>query len=461
MTIGKVSAFLLITLMIQGIYASRTETAIPYLERWGIYELDLDTLQVTKTFTSPNTISKLRINSAGDTFAFSMEADEDAFEEIFTFNMETGELTRLTENSYIDVYPSWSPDDSQIAYLTWPEETLDIYVMDADGENQRLLYDSGHHDADIHWVGDKIAFTRNSQIWIMEEDGTEATRLTDPPRASEWGEAVLPFGDYDPRISPDGERIVFERMVDDSSPHGNYDLFIIDSDGSNERRLTESGWTQGMAVWSPTGDNIAYSVAAVGTEGRYDIYTMNGDGSQIRDLTSQHFPQSFLAHESVFSADGSKIYFIGEWWGWKILATEVTCALSTPEAMAGEEVTVSGRIEPAVPGAAVTLTITKPDGSTTERTLDLDSEGSYSEAFEPSEIGQWAVKVSWEGDPGHDASESQTMHLVVEEPPERRSGIPGFPTQSIVLGLIVGMLLYSRARTFTRGIRILESLSQH
>ncbi len=445
MLTGKISAVLLMILIIQGIHASGTGTTVPYLERWGIYEMDLDTLRVTPMFTSPNTISKIRINSAGNTFAFTMKIDEDSPEEICTFNMEDGEFTRLTENSYMDVYPSWSPDDAEIAYLSWPGETLDIHVMDADGMNQRLLYDSGYHDADIHWVGDKIAFTRNSQIWIMEEDGTGATRLTDPPRAGEWGESVLPFGDYDPRISPDGERIVFERMVDDSSPHGNYDLFIIDSDGSNERRLTESGWTQGLAVWSPSGDSIAYSVAAVDEEGRYDIYMMNGDGSQVRDLTSQHFPPGFLAHESVFSVDGSKIYFIGEWWDWRALATEVACSLSTSETVPGEEVTVSGRIEPTIPEATVTMILVGPDGSTTTKTLNLDSEGSYAEVWEPSEPGQWAVKVSWEGDLGHNASESQTVYLVVEEPPGGGGGIPGFPTQSIALGLIVGVL-YSIAR---------------
>ena len=443
MTIGKISAFLLMTLITQGIHASGTGSTIPYLERWGIYELDPDTLRVTPMFTSPNTISKIRINSAGDTFAFTMSVDEDAPEEICTFNMEDGEFTRLTENSYMDVYPSWSPDDAEIAYLSWARETLDIHVMDADGGNQRLLYDSGYHDADIHWVGDKIAFTRNSQLWIMEEDGTGATRLTDPPRAGEWGEAVLPFGDYDPRISPDGGTIVFERMVDDSSPHGNYDLFTIGSDGSDEKRLTDSGWTQGLAVWSPTGDRIAYSVAAVDVEGRYDIYTMNSDGTQIRDLTSQIFPQSFLAHESVFSADGSTIYFIGEWWDWRVLATEVTCALSLSEVMPGEEVSISGRIEPAVPEETVTMAIVGPDGSTTMKTLNLDSEGSYAEDLEPSEPGQWAVKVSWEGDLGHHGSESQTAFLVVEEPRDGGDRIPGFPAWSIMLGVIVGALLYS------------------
>jgi TolB protein len=440
---GKITALLLLALMMQGIPTSRAETTIPYLERWGIYELDPETLRVTTIFTSPNPITKIRINSAGDTFAFSMSIDEDSLEEIWTFDTETGELTKLTENSHMDVYPSWSPDDTKIAYLSWPGETLDIHVMDADGENQKLLYDSGYHDSDIHWVGDKIAFTRNSQIWIMEEDGTGATRLTDPPRAGEWGEAVLPFGDYDPRISPDGERIVFERMVGDSSPHGNYDLFTIDSDGSNEERLTDTGWTQGLAAWSPSGDSIVFSVAAVDGGGRYDIYMMSGDGPQIRDLTSQLFPQSFLAHEAVFSADGSTIFFIGEWWDWRVLATEVTCEVSSSEVVTGEDVSVSGRIEPSIPGAAVTLTVEKPDGSTTTRTMNLDSEGSYEEVLEPSEIGQWVVKASWDGDLGHTASESQTIHFVVEEPQDRGGGIPGFPTQIIILGIIVGAFLSS------------------
>ena len=440
MGVVKVSALLLMVLVAQGVSAG---VAVPYLERWGIYELDPDSMRVTQVFTSPKEISKLRISSAGDIFAFSMEVGGDALEEICTFDMAEGEFTRLTENGYMDVYPSWSPDDAEIAYLSWPGDTLDVYVMDADGGNQRLLYDSGFHDADIHWVGDKIAFTRNSQIWIMEEDGTGATQLTDPPRAGEWGEAVLPFGDYDPRISPDGERIIFERMVDDSSPHGNYDLFIIDSDGSNEKRLTDSGWTQGLAAWSPSGDRIVYSVAAVDGEGRYDIYMMKGDGSQIQDLTSQHFPPRFLAHEPMFSVDGSKIFFIGEWWDWRVLETEITCSLSSSEVESGEEVIINGRIEPAVPGATATLTLIKPDGSTTTKTLDLDSESSYAEALEPSEIGQWAIKVSWEGDLGHNASESQTMVFLVEEPQDGGNGIPGFPTQSIILGVIVGALLYS------------------
>ena len=105
----------------------------------------------------------------------------------------------------------------------------------------------------------------------MNSDSTELRQLTDPPRAGEWGNAVLPFGDYDPRISPDGSTVVYERMADDSSPHGNYDLFLVDIDGSNERRLTETGWTQGIASWSPSGENLIFLVSAKGLEGAYDM----------------------------------------------------------------------------------------------------------------------------------------------------------------------------------------------
>jgi len=90
----------------------------------------------------------------------------------------------------------------------------------------------------------------------MNSDGTNARRVTDPPRAGEWGDAVLPFGDYDPRISPDGSRVVFERLVDDSTQYGNYDLFMVNLDGSSEIRLTENGWTQGLVSWSNDGQTL-------------------------------------------------------------------------------------------------------------------------------------------------------------------------------------------------------------
>jgi len=148
----------------------------------------------------------------------------------------------------------------------------------------------------------------------MDENGTNSRVLTDPPRAGEWGAANLPFGDYDPRISPDGTRIVFSRLVADDSVHGNYDLFIVEADGSNIKKLTETGYSQGLSSWSPTGDKLLYILSAKGEQGFYDLYEINRDGSENISITPAFFPVNFLIRGARYSTDGTEIYFIGQWW---------------------------------------------------------------------------------------------------------------------------------------------------
>ena len=298
-----------------GAAPSAVSTVVPHQDRWGIYSLRLDSGAVELIYSTPDELSGLALNPAGDRFAFARKVggttNEDS--EIYTLPMGGGEPTRLTDNRVLDTYPIWSPDGSRLAYLSMGK-TLDIEVMNADGSGSKLLYDSGGHDADISWVGDRIAFTRDSQIWIMGDDGSGAKELTDPPRAGEWGKANLPFGDYDPRISPDGIRIVFERLVADDSPHGNYDLYAMAADGSGVTALTSNGYSQGLAAWSPSGSLIAYIVAAIDGAGAYDIYVMNADGSDNHDATPAWFPPEFLCHGATFGPDDATLYFIGEWW---------------------------------------------------------------------------------------------------------------------------------------------------
>jgi Tol biopolymer transport system component len=148
----------------------------------------------------------------------------------------------------------------------------------------------------------------------MQDDGTAPVPITAPPDAGIWGKANLPFGDYDPRLSPDGRKIVFERLEDDTSPHGNYNIFVVNADGSDETRLTDSGYSQGTANWSHSQTRLVFVVAAIGSEGKYDIYMMNADGSNITMINPDHFPPDLLCHSPVFSVDDSKIFFVGQWW---------------------------------------------------------------------------------------------------------------------------------------------------
>ena len=383
-------------------------SSVHYLDEWGIYELDPVDGTVSTVFTSPDEIITIRLDPTGEIIAISMKTGGTEYEhtELYTIHTDGTGLTRLTDNHDWDLYPSWSPDGGEIGYLSFRDQTLDIWVMDADGGNQRLLYDSGGHDADLHWVGDVIAFTRDSQIWVMNSDGTNARRITDPPRAGEWGDAVLPFGDYDPRISPDGSRVVFERLVGDSTQFGNYDLFMVNIDGSSEHRLTENGWTQGLVSWSNDGQKLVYIVSAVGLEGRYDLFFIDPNGSDMVDITSDLLPREFLANSPIFSMGDSTVYFIGQWWDWKILDSILTCSLSTSSVDLGNTVTITGSLEPYVLSVAIQVTVTQPDGTDVIYDVVTDG-GNYILNFQPDQLGVWEIQTNWIGDSGHSESSSE------------------------------------------------------
>jgi Tol biopolymer transport system component len=292
--------------------------AVPHQGEWGIYELNLGTLEVNLIYSTPNEIytSALRLNTEGDRFVFAQKTDGNNDDNLEIYTIETnGEgLTRLTNNSFFDLYPVWSADDTRIAFLSRRGGDLDIYVMDADGGNTSRLYDSGSNDADIDWADGNVVFTSQFAIWKINDDGTQPVQITNPPDRGQWGKANLPAGDYDPRLSRDGKKVVFERLEDTSQPNGGYNIFVINVDGTGETRLTDSSYAQGLASWSHSGNRLVYVVAAINGEGKYDIYMMNSDGTSNRSITPDYFPVNFLCYSPIFSKDDSRIFFIGQWW---------------------------------------------------------------------------------------------------------------------------------------------------
>jgi Tol biopolymer transport system component len=293
------------------------QDAVPHEGKYGIYVLDLATEKVRLLYSTDNEIytSALRLNKQVEKFVFAQKRGEtDESTEIFTIDVDGRNLQRLTDNNYWDLYPAWSPDGMRIAFLSKRNNDLDIYIMNADGSDQHMFYDSGSHDADIDWAGDTIVFTSGSKIWSIKDDGTRLTQITNPTNAGQWGQANLPIGDYDPRLRADGLKIVFERLEDPESPHGNYNIFTINSDGTQETRLTNTNYSQGIASWSHSGDRIVFVVAAMNNEGKYDMYMMEADGFDNHNITLEYFPSNFLCYSPIFSQDDSEIYFIGQWY---------------------------------------------------------------------------------------------------------------------------------------------------
>ena len=216
----KHTGLFLVTLLFIGCTLDNSNTSNPIPEhdkRYGIYCMDIDTEAVEIIYSSDNSLHRVNENHTGTALIFQEDFGDDVFtdSEVCLINSDGSGYRRITNNIWTDASPCWSPDGTQILYLSWPDypdNTLDIFLMDSNGTNSAELYDSGYHDADCSWVGSKIAFTRESQIWVMDDNGTNTKQVTDYGRAGEQGNADIPFGDYDPRLNPTGTMICFTEL---------------------------------------------------------------------------------------------------------------------------------------------------------------------------------------------------------------------------------------------------------
>lgn len=174
----------------------------------------------------------------GDQIAF--QSNRDGNFEIYLVAVDTGQITRLTQNEKTDSMPAWSPDGSKIAFVSDQDGDGEIYVMEADGSNRvRLTYSPGE-DTQPAWSpdGTQILFIstrdRNGEIYVMNSDGTEQTRLT----SSEL------YGEWTPRWAAHGAKILFSANYE-----GDWEIYLMDKDGANITRLTNDPGDDRHAVW--------------------------------------------------------------------------------------------------------------------------------------------------------------------------------------------------------------------
>jgi WD40-like Beta Propeller Repeat len=162
---------------------------------------------------------------------------------------------------------SWSPDSRRLLGTGSCPITLSClirrYNADASGETN-LTGSDWITTAEWSPDGALIAFSRTPGMFTMTPEGLDQTQIPGSIR-----------GDMPQSWSPDGGKLLFSRPVDT-------DLFTINRDGSGLRQLTSDG-TSGEAAWSPDGTKVAFSSFR---EGRYDVYVMNTDGSDQVRLTT-------------------------------------------------------------------------------------------------------------------------------------------------------------------------------
>jgi Tol biopolymer transport system component len=207
---------------------------------------------------------------------------------MFTAPKWSAQLTQLTP-SYTGGFPAWSPDGTQIAFVSERDNQVpNIFVMRSDGTQVRQITHDTAGKSQLAWSprGDQIAFVRtpagggDRDIYSIRTDGSGLTDLTNDASNA----------DLEPAWSPDGTRIAYSGPLHKNESVG-MDLWVMNADGSGQHELFHENnkYSDGAyPAWSPDGTTIAFT-ANNGT-GYYHVWSVPASGGQNSELITNKVP---------------------------------------------------------------------------------------------------------------------------------------------------------------------------
>lgn len=219
---------------------------------------------------------ELAFRASGKERRYSWDYDPEM--DIYSYNEKTGTMKRLTTAKGYDAEGSYSPDGKWIVFSSMrsgydhpltdkekksleenPSNFADIYIMKADGTDQKRLTDVFGYDGGPFFTqdGKKIVWRRFDEqgliadVWTMNIDGSDPKQITTFSSMS-WAPYIHPSGEYFLFAS---NKLGFE----------NFELFMVDAAGTKEPvRVTYSAGFDGLPVPSPDGKTLAWTSSRAG-----------------------------------------------------------------------------------------------------------------------------------------------------------------------------------------------------
>lgn len=235
---------------------------------------------------------------------------EVGIKEVVALNWDGSEFEKLSNHNSIAVSPSWSNDGKKVTYSVFTKfikkdgssmSNVSLYVLDL-ASNKRVLtsYRPGQNSGAVFSPDGKSIYLGMSMgsgaadIYKINLAGDVLTRLTKGPAG-----AI----NVEPTLSPDGSKIAFS-----SERGGRPMIYVMNSDGSNIKRLTFQGEYNSSPSWSPDGKKIAF---AGQDKDHFDVFVMDADGSNIVRVTSAKKTNGRAAHneDPSFSPDSRFVVY--------------------------------------------------------------------------------------------------------------------------------------------------------
>jgi Tol biopolymer transport system component len=289
------------------------------------------TIVFTTTRDTPGATTPAALKAAAEIYLMSPE----------TTDPNPRQLTKSTDGGA--GFATLSPDGTRIVFdrlSSGPcgnkmyDNISNLYIMDADGRNQRELtrgssatwspdgkdiafhasasyYSSNHQTTGCPINSNPGAATTDSDIFVANVDDLLAKvaprNITNTTHVEDDADWSVPTAG-----APDG-RIVFTSHSenDNTDPlkimvHNDAEVYVMNPDGSDRQPLTKNDEEERAAAWSPDGTRIVYSCRIGGFTNVFQICVMNADGTNIQQLTADDSVANLTA---TWSPDGQDIVF--------------------------------------------------------------------------------------------------------------------------------------------------------
>ena len=206
-----------------------------------------------------------------------------------------GERMRLTYNRVPDYNPIWSPDGSKIAFVSQRGLGSDIYIMNSDGTDQTRLTRTGSA-SDLAWspMSDQICYRSGNYLWLVDVDTGSERRLTNNTEVEGY-----------PVWSPNGGTVAFLALEKNDSDWGRSQaevrLFAFDTEEQKTLGMASPGWT---LAWSSNGTHLAF--AGPKREGKSPLCSID---TQTLAVTQLAWDEDHIEEVIAWAVDGQHVLY--------------------------------------------------------------------------------------------------------------------------------------------------------
>lgn len=274
--------------------------------------------------------------------------------DVYLVDADSGAVRQLTDTKDFEWWPTWSRDRQRLGFIAWPAppegqgatpeattaattagtatatpagtptvapvETVSpediirrhIVVANADGSGQRAIGDSillQSYSSGFSWSPDASRIIYMAALDPTQRPLRAKLRVLNVADGSEIPLTEERLG-FLPAWSPDGTKVAFGAFVGelDENSEGESEIFLMNSDGSNLRQVTNRPGTDVQPVWSPDGTRLAWW----GEEPQSDPTQTATDVLFMMDVASGKITELGEGSEPAWSPDGQRILFIYE-----------------------------------------------------------------------------------------------------------------------------------------------------